>query len=131
MYAAHDALLCIAAGTSVNEPERRRLTPEFRFKTAQEMRAQFADVPEALDNTLAIAGRCAVMAETRAPILPHFVSEAGRSEIDELALPGDRRAGEAAGRPMSCPAAAPKRSGQRRPRPIANGWTSNSASSNR
>ena len=84
MYAAHDTLLCIAAGTSVNEPERRRLTPEFRFKTAQEMRAQFADVPEALDNTLVIAGRCAVMAETRAPILPHFVSEAGRSEIDEL-----------------------------------------------
>ena len=84
MYAAHDTLLCIAAGASVNEPERRRLTPEFRFKTAQEMRAQFADVPEALDNTLVIAGRCAVMAETRAPILPHFVSEAGRSEIDEL-----------------------------------------------
>ena len=84
MYAAHDTLLCIAAGTSVNEPERRRLTPEFRFKTAQEMRAQFADVPEALDNTLVIAERCAVMAETRAPILPHFVSEAGRSEIDEL-----------------------------------------------
>ena len=84
MYAAHDTLLCIAAGTSVNEPDRRRLTPEFRFKTAQEMRAQFADVPEALDNTLVIAGRCAVMAETRAPILPHFVSEAGRSEIDEL-----------------------------------------------
>ena len=84
MYAAHDTLLCIAAGTPVNEPERRRLTPEFRFKTAQEMRAQFADVPEALDNTLVIAERCAVMAETRAPILPHFVSEAGRSEIDEL-----------------------------------------------
>ena len=84
MYAAHDTLLCIAAGTSVNEPERRRLTPEFRFKTAQEMCAQFADVPEALDNTLVIAERCAVMAETRAPILPHFVSEAGRSEIDEL-----------------------------------------------
>jgi len=84
MFAAHDALLCIAGGTSVNEQDRRRLTPEFRFKTAQEMRAQFADVPEALDNTLVIAERCAVMAETRAPILPHFVSDAGRSEADEL-----------------------------------------------
>ncbi len=84
MFAAHDALLCIAGGTSVNEQDRRRLTPEFRFKTAQEMRAQFADIPEALDNTLAIAERCAVMAETRAPILPHFVSDAGRSEADEL-----------------------------------------------
>ena len=84
MFAAHDALLCIAGGTSVNEPDRRRLTPEYRFKTAQEMRAQFADLPEALDNTLAIAERCAVMAETRAPILPRFASEAGRSEGDEL-----------------------------------------------
>ncbi len=84
MFAAHDALLCIAGGASVNEPDRRRLTPEFRFKTAEEMRARFADIPEALDNTLAIAGRCAVMAETRAPILPRFASEAGRSEADEL-----------------------------------------------
>ena len=84
MFAAHDALLCIAGGASVNEPDRRRLTPEFRFKTAQEMRAQFADLPEALDNTMAIAERCAVMAETRAPILPRFASEAGRSEADEL-----------------------------------------------
>ena len=34
------------------------------------MRALFADMPEACDNTLAIARRCAVMAETRAPLLP-------------------------------------------------------------
>ncbi len=84
MYAAHDALLCIAAGASVHDQDRRRLTPEFRFRTAEEMRSRFADLPEALDNTLVIAGRCAVMAESRAPILPNFVSEAGRSEIDEL-----------------------------------------------
>src|SRR5579862_1238090 len=34
------------------------------------MRALFADLPEACDNTLAIARRCAVMAETRKPLLP-------------------------------------------------------------
>ena len=84
MYAAHDALLCIADGTYVSEQDRRRLTPEYRFKSAQEMRAQFADVPEALDNTLVIAERCAVMSETRAPILPRYESDAGRTEIEEL-----------------------------------------------
>ncbi|MCY4309740.1 MAG: DNA polymerase III subunit alpha, partial [Rhodospirillaceae bacterium] len=84
MFAAHDALLCIAEGAYVSEPDRRHLTPEFRFKTAQEMRAQFADIPEALDNTVIIAQRCAVMSETRDAILPRYESGAGRSENDEL-----------------------------------------------
>jgi DNA polymerase-3 subunit alpha len=70
MYEAHDALLCIAEGRTLAEPDRRRLTPEHYFKSAQAMRALFADLPEACDNTLAIARRCAVMAETRKPELP-------------------------------------------------------------
>src|SRR5262249_51440530 len=52
MYEAHDALLCIASGAYVGQDERRRVTPEHRFKTAAEMRALFADLPEAVDNTL-------------------------------------------------------------------------------
>ncbi|MFC3124715.1 DNA polymerase III subunit alpha [Pseudoroseomonas globiformis] len=70
MYEAHDALLCIAEGRTLAEPDRRRLTPEHYFKSAADMRALFADLPEACDNTLAIARRCAVMAETRKPELP-------------------------------------------------------------
>ena len=70
MHEAHDALLCIAAGRMVSDPERRRVTPEHWFKPAAAMRALFADLPEACDNTLAIARRCAVMAETRKPLLP-------------------------------------------------------------
>ena len=70
MYDAHDALLCIAAGRAVADPERRRVTAEHWFKPAATMRALFADLPEACDNTLAIARRCAVMAETRKPLLP-------------------------------------------------------------
>ncbi len=50
--------------------ERRRVTPEHWFKPAADMRALFADLPEACDNTLAIARRCAVMMETRKPLLP-------------------------------------------------------------
>ncbi len=84
MYEAHDALLCIAEKTVVAEQNRRRLTPDHRFKSAAEMRALFADLPEACDNTLAIAKRCAFMPRPRNPILPPFPTASGRSEIDEL-----------------------------------------------
>ncbi|MFC4166542.1 DNA polymerase III subunit alpha [Teichococcus aestuarii] len=70
MYEAHDALLCIAEGRTLAEPDRRRLTAEHYFKSAVEMRRLFADLPEACDNTLAIARRCAIMAESRKPELP-------------------------------------------------------------
>ncbi|MGE0733351.1 MAG: DNA polymerase III subunit alpha [Alphaproteobacteria bacterium] len=83
-YEAHDALICIADGSFVNERERRRYTPEYRFKSAAEMRALFKDIPEAADNTLTIARRCAFMPEPRKPILPPFQSASGRSEPDEL-----------------------------------------------
>jgi DNA polymerase-3 subunit alpha len=71
MYEAHDALLCIAEGRVLAEPDRRRVTAEHWFKPAAEMRALFADLPEACDNTLAIARSCAVMAEARKPLLPN------------------------------------------------------------
>ena len=70
MHEAHDALLCIAEGRTLSERDRRRVTPEHWFKPAADMRTLFADLPEACDNTLAIARRCAVMAETRKPLLP-------------------------------------------------------------
>ncbi|MCO6416690.1 DNA polymerase III subunit alpha [Siccirubricoccus sp. KC 17139] len=70
MHEAHDALLCIAEGRTMAEPDRRRVTPEHWFKPPSVMRALFADLPEACDNTLAIARRCAVMAETKKPELP-------------------------------------------------------------
>jgi DNA polymerase-3 subunit alpha len=70
MHEAHDALLCISEGRVLAEAERRRVTAEHHFKGAAEMRALFADLPDACDNTLAIARRCAVMVETRKPELP-------------------------------------------------------------
>src|SRR5919106_3830813 len=48
-FEAHDALICIAEGSYVAVDERRRLSPEHYFKTSSEMRALFADLPEALD----------------------------------------------------------------------------------
>ena len=70
MHEAHDALLCIAEGRTLAETDRRRVSPEQWFKPAAVMRKLFADLPEACDNTIAIARRCAVMAESRKPLLP-------------------------------------------------------------
>lgn len=84
MYEAHDALLCVAQGSSVSNNERRRVTPNHRFRSAAEMKAAFADVPEAIANTLVIAQRCAVMAPERKPILPRFTTEAGEDEPQAL-----------------------------------------------
>ena len=70
MHLAHDALLCIAEGRLLSEKGRRSVTEEHWFKPAEMMRALFADLPEACDNTLAIARSCAVMAESRKPMLP-------------------------------------------------------------
>ncbi|WP_407494816.1 DNA polymerase III subunit alpha [Pseudooceanicola sp. MF1-13] len=81
MYEAHDALICIAEGAYVDQQEeRRRLTPQHYFKTAEEMATLFADLPEAIENTVEIAKRCAFMAYRRDPILPKFADD----EVSEL-----------------------------------------------
>jgi DNA polymerase-3 subunit alpha len=72
MFEAQDALLCIAEGRLLSETDRRRATPEQWFKPAAAMRALFSDLPDACDNTLAIAARCAVMAEVSKPLLPGY-----------------------------------------------------------
>ncbi len=81
MYEAHDALICIAEGAYVDQLEpRRRLTPQHYLKSEAEMAALFADLPEALENTVEIAKRCAFMAGKRKPILPRFADD----EVEEL-----------------------------------------------
>jgi DNA polymerase-3 subunit alpha len=84
MYDAHDALLCIADKMVVAETNRRHLTRDHYFKSAAEMRALFADLPEACDNTTVIAKRCAYMPPLRKPILPAFSTAKGRNEPEEL-----------------------------------------------
>ena len=84
MYEAHDALFCIADGTFLDVEDRRRLTPEHRFKSADEMAALFSDLPEAVENTIQIARRCAFRPKKRTPILPQFVPESGLTPAEEL-----------------------------------------------
>src|SRR5260221_787435 len=83
-YEAHDALLCIAEGRAVADQDRRRLTPDHFFRPAGEMRALFADLPEACDNTLVIARRCAFIPQSRKPILPPFATAEGLDEESAL-----------------------------------------------
>ncbi|UUL83418.1 DNA polymerase III subunit alpha [Sphingomonas qomolangmaensis] len=89
-HAAHDAMLCIASSSYVMSEDRTRSSPEAWMKPAQEMERQFADLPEALANTLVVAQRCAVAAPYRKPILP---SLAGDREGEATKLRDDARAG--------------------------------------
>jgi DNA polymerase-3 subunit alpha len=84
MYEAHDALLCIADASFVSQDDRRRLTREHRFKTAAEMQAQFADLPEAIANTIEVAQRCAQKPVKRDPLLPKFEPASGFSAEEEI-----------------------------------------------
>src|SRR6185503_14291551 len=68
----------------VSQQDRRRLTREHRFKSPEEMAVQFADLPEAIENTLEIARRCAFRPKKRDPILPKFVPESGRTPEEEM-----------------------------------------------
>ena len=59
-HEAHDVMICIGTGHLVIDENRMRYTPEVYFKTAEQMRALFADIPGACDATLEIAARCNV-----------------------------------------------------------------------
>ncbi len=70
---AHDALLCVQTGAQVDDPKRLRFEGDQHYlKTAAEMRALFAEIPEACDNTLQIAERARVEIEFGKVELPRF-----------------------------------------------------------
>ncbi|MDE1151222.1 MAG: DNA polymerase III subunit alpha [Micavibrio sp.] len=84
MYEAHDAFLCIDDRAFVQDANRRKVTPEHYFKSAEQMAELFKDLPEAIENTVVIAKRCAFMLKEVKPSLPRFKTETGNTEPDEL-----------------------------------------------
>src|SRR4051794_28024104 len=71
--AAHDALLCVQTGSSMDDPNRFKFEGhEHYLKSAAEMRTLFRELPEACDNTLWIAERSNVEIEFGKPMLPEF-----------------------------------------------------------
>lgn len=81
---SHEILTCIGTGEKIGDPNRVKLTEEHYFKTSDEMKALFHDLPECIENTVEIAKRCAIRVKKRKPILPSFPSDDGLSEDDEL-----------------------------------------------
>ena len=59
-HESHDIFICVGSGAKVLDQNRITYSPEVYFKTAQEMRALFAEVPEACDATLEIAEKCEI-----------------------------------------------------------------------
>jgi len=81
--AAHDRLLCISTGKDVDDPNRLHYTRQEWFKTQQEMRELFADVPEALENTTLIADMVEEFPLDSDPIMPDFPLPEGFTTEDE------------------------------------------------
>ena len=69
---AHDHLLCLSTGKELNDPTRMLYSKQEWFKTREEMNAIFADVPEALANTLEILDKVETYSIDHAPIMPFF-----------------------------------------------------------
>ncbi|KRB08902.1 DNA polymerase III subunit alpha [Lysobacter sp. Root690] len=72
-FEAHEARVCIASGRVLDDPKRPRdYSAEQYLKSSEEMRALFADVPDAIDNALALATRCNVELKLGEYALPDF-----------------------------------------------------------
>ncbi len=106
-HRAHDALMCIAASSYLGEEDRPRVTEQHYFKSADEMRELFSDLPEAIENTSEVARRCAFRVPKLKPILPRFDTKRGRDEPAELkaqAEAGLRERLKALGESLAAPA---------------------------
>jgi DNA polymerase-3 subunit alpha len=80
---AHDRLLCVNTGKFMDDPDRMRYTGQEWFKSIEEMNQLFADIPEALENTLEVLGKVESFSLNREPIMPDFPLPAGFSDPDE------------------------------------------------
>ena len=84
-FKAHEARVCIAEGMMLGDPRRPRpFTAEQYFKTPDEMTALFADLPEALANSVEIAKRCNLTLELGKSRLPDFPTPEGMSLDDYM-----------------------------------------------
>jgi DNA polymerase-3 subunit alpha len=86
-HASHDALLCVQTGSLLSDPDRFKFSGDQHYlKTAEEMRYEWRELPEACDNTLWIAERANVEIEFGNPLLPDFPIPEGFAGADEYLL---------------------------------------------
>ncbi len=69
---AHDRLICIGTAKDIDDPKRIRYTRQEWFKTQDEMKKLFADIPEAIENTAGIVDKIEVFELDHKPIMPIF-----------------------------------------------------------
>lgn len=84
MYEAHDALVCIAMAEYVANDNRKKFSPNNRLRSEAEMVELFADLPEAVQNTVNIAKRCNYLSSKVNPLLPIFECPGGMSQDDYI-----------------------------------------------
>src|SRR3989338_1077821 len=89
---AHEVLMCIQTQTTLDDPNRMRFqTDEYYFKSPEEMKQAFKDIPEAVKNTVNIAERCNLELDFTKTHVPQFMPPKGRTQeeyLKELAFEG-------------------------------------------
>ena len=80
---AHDRLICLNTGKDLDDEDRLKYTKQEYFKSPQEMQEIFADLPEALENTLEIAAKVEEYDLNHDPIMPEFDLPEGFTDKDE------------------------------------------------
>jgi DNA polymerase-3 subunit alpha len=83
-HEAHDVMICIGTGAMVHDEKRMRYTPELYFKTPDEMSALFAEVPEAISNTLLVAEKCNLELEFGVSKYPAYEPPEGKTRAEYL-----------------------------------------------
>ncbi|MCG3176476.1 MAG: DNA polymerase III subunit alpha [Candidatus Omnitrophica bacterium] len=82
---AHEIAVCIQSQANLDDPGRMRAqTDQYYLKSAAEMRELFKDLPEACDNTLAIAERCRLDLDFTKTYVPIFEPPSGKTHADYL-----------------------------------------------
>ncbi len=81
---SQDLLICIGTGKEFDDPKRLRMsTSQLYFKSAEEMKRLFAEMPEAVTNTVEVAERCNVELSLGRSHMPVFPLPEGVSSEDE------------------------------------------------
>lgn len=80
---AHDRLICVSTGKDLNDPKRMLYTKQEWMKTTAEMNELFADIPEALSNTIEILNKVEPYSIDHKPILPNFPLPDGFTDNDD------------------------------------------------
>ncbi len=79
---AHDRLICIGTAKDLDDPNRMRYTQQEWFKTQDEMKKLFADVPLSIKNTKEVADKVEVYELNKEPIMPEFIIPEDFSDAD-------------------------------------------------